>query len=118
MSLKTLFRWHLWLGLISGVFMFLICLTGSIAVFAPEIDWLVIPPLRVRAPADAMRADADKVLASVRAAYPESRVNALTLATRPSFAHVAAIQTRREGRPERLDVYVNPYTAAVQASAW
>ena len=50
MSLKTLFRWHLWLGLVSGACMFVVGLTGALAVFAPEIDWLVIKPLRVSPP--------------------------------------------------------------------
>jgi uncharacterized iron-regulated membrane protein len=114
MSLKTLFRWHLWLGLISGVFMFLICLTGSLAVFAEEIDWLVIPPLRVKAPAAGTQLDVDTVLARVRVAYPEARVNGFTFSRGPAFAHVAALQVRKEGRNQRVDAYVNPYTGDVQ----
>jgi len=114
MSLKTLFRWHLWLGLISGACMFVIGLTGAIAVFAEEIDWLVIPPLRVSAPADATHTDLETVVKKVEAAYPGARMASLHLSTRPSFAHTIAIQARQNGRNQRLDVYVNPFTGAVQ----
>ncbi|MBP7483095.1 MAG: PepSY domain-containing protein, partial [Lacunisphaera sp.] len=70
---KTVFRWHLWLGLFSGIFMFLIGLTGAIAVFAEEIDWLVIPPLRAKAAPDGRRADADTIVANLKARYPGGR---------------------------------------------
>ena len=115
MSLKTLFRWHLWFGLISGLGMFIVGLTGALAVFAPEIDWLVIPALRASAPAgDATRLAPGAILAKVQAAYPEARVGSLQLSTRPSFAHVAALQVRKDGRNARVDAYVNPYTGAIQ----
>ncbi|HUR59717.1 MAG TPA: PepSY-associated TM helix domain-containing protein [Opitutaceae bacterium] len=114
MSLKTLFKWHLWLGLISGVCMFLVGLTGAVAVFAAEIDWLVIPPLRVSAPAAAKQLDVETILDKVRAKYPDARVGSLNLSVRPSFAHVAALQVRRDGRNARVDAYVNPFTGEVQ----
>jgi uncharacterized iron-regulated membrane protein len=33
-----LYRWHAWVGLLSGLFLIVICTTGSIAVFRPEIE--------------------------------------------------------------------------------
>ena len=33
-----LYRWHAWAGLVSGVFLLVICVSGSIAVFRPEIE--------------------------------------------------------------------------------
>src|SRR5687767_15213528 len=33
-----LYRTHAWVGLISGIFLIVICVTGSIAVFRPEIE--------------------------------------------------------------------------------
>ena len=118
MSIKTLFRWHLWLGLLTGICLFIVGLTGSLAVFAPEIDWLIINPLRVPAPADAnaRRTDVETLIARVRAAYPDARVASLELSVRPSFAHVAAVQipTKGETPARRIDVYLNPYSAEIQ----
>ena len=114
MSVKTLFRWHLWLGLVSGLCMFVVGLTGALAVFAPEIDWLVIEPLRVKAEAGAPRLDLETIVAKAQAAYPEARVGSLNVSTSPSFAHVAALAVRQGNRNQRIDVYVNPYTGAIQ----
>lgn len=114
MSTKTLFRWHLWLGLLSGVFLFLIGLTGAIAVFAEEIDWLVLPPLRVSPAPDGRRAEPDDLLASLRAAYPDGRVTSINLSRRPSFAHTASVQVRGpDGRRRTLTVFLDPSTAVI-----
>jgi uncharacterized iron-regulated membrane protein len=116
MSLKTLFKWHLWLGLVSGLCMFVVGMTGALAVFAPEIDWLVIKPLRVSPPPEAQRqrVDAETIVAKVQAAYPDARVGSLNLSVRPSFAHLAAVIVSKDGRNQRTDVYVNPYTGEIQ----
>ena len=114
MSLKTIFRWHLWFGLISGVCMFIVGMTGAVAVFAPEIDWLVIPPLRAKAEPAASRLDMETIIAKAQAAYPEARVGSVNVSIRPSFAHVVALVVRKDNRNQRIDVYVNPYTGEVQ----
>ena len=96
--------------------MFIVGMTGAIAVFAPEIDWLVIKPLRVQASAGAARVDVDTVLTRLHAAYPDARVSSLTLSVRPSFAHTAALQFPRGANSpgRRVDAYVNPYSGEVQ----
>lgn len=115
MSLKTLFRWHLWLGLLSGIFMFLIGLTGAIAVFAEEIDWVVIPPLRAQPAPDGRRADADTIVANLKARYPGARIGALEFSTRPSFAHTASVSVRQpDGRNRGMTAYIDPATGVIQ----
>jgi uncharacterized iron-regulated membrane protein len=115
MSLKTLFRWHLWLGLISGIFMFVIGLTGAIAVFAEEIDWLVIPQLRAHPAPDGRRADADTIIANLQARYPGARIGTLEFSVRPSFAHTASVSVRQpDGRNQARTAYIDPATGTVQ----
>ncbi len=115
MSLKTVFKWHLWLGLISGVCMFLVGMTGAVAVFIEEIDWLVTPGLRVTTPAGATPAPAGAVIAAVRAAHPDGRITTLRLSERPSFAHSATVQLARPQRGS-LQVFVHPVTAEITGS--
>lgn len=110
MTTKTLFRWHLWLGVTTGVFMFLIGLTGAVAVFIEEIDWLVTPALRAAAAPGQPRADADALVATVRAAYPGGRLTALNFSDRPSFAHVAKVTAKTRGT---LDVFLDPVTGRI-----
>jgi len=115
MSLKTLFRWHLWLGLISGVFLFLIGLTGSVAVFAEEIDWLVIPPLRVQPTPIESRVDADVLMTQLHTRYPQARVSSLTLSQRPSFAHTANVKVPQpDGRRRSAVVFLDPATGEIR----
>src|SRR5687767_14616523 len=69
-----LYRTHAWVGLLSGLFLIVICVTGSVAVFRPEIeravdhrglDFTVIPT------GDA-KISAGRAAATARAAYPGS----------------------------------------------
>lgn len=113
MTLKTVFRLHLWLGLISGIFMFLIGMTGAVAVFIDEIDWMVTPALRARAAPDGQRASPNEVLASVREAYPDARITSLGISNRPAFAHTVSLQLKPRGS---LQVFVDPVTAKIQGS--
>ncbi len=115
MSLKTIFRWHLWLGLLSGLFLFLIGMTGAIAVFAEEIEWVVIPPLRAKPAPDGRRADADMIVANLKARYPDGRIDTLEFSTRPSFAHQASVSVRQpDGRSRSVTAYIDPATGAIQ----
>lgn len=116
MTIKNVFRWHLWLGLLSGIFLLLIGTTGSIAVLAEEIDWLLLPPLRAQPAADSRRASADTLVANVRAAHPQARLVTLDLSQRPYFAHVAQIQERAPegGRRRNVTVFLDPATGAIQ----
>ena len=47
---KILYRVHSWLGLNLGLLAFVLCLTGTVAVFGPELTWLTEPALRVAPP--------------------------------------------------------------------
>ncbi len=112
MKIKTLFQWHVWLGVTTGLLMLIIGTSGAIAVFIEEIDWLVTPALRVTPSSESgRRANIDVVLAAVKEAYPEGRLGGLTVSERPSFAHVAKVQVKGRGS---LDVFINPDSGRVQ----
>lgn len=45
MTRRTWFRWHGWIGLTAGLLMFVVCWSGTIAVFSREIDLALDPGL-------------------------------------------------------------------------
>ncbi|MEM6542230.1 MAG: PepSY-associated TM helix domain-containing protein, partial [Bacteroidota bacterium] len=45
---KNLFSIHGWLGLNTGLLLFVICFSGTFATLSNEIDWLLNPEIRVK----------------------------------------------------------------------
>lgn len=111
-ALKTVYRWHQWLGLGAGLFLILIGCSGAIAVFKEEIDWLATPALRVPvAPPASAAPDIDALVASVRSAQPAAKLEALQLSSRAGYAHRAHLQEAGRGS---LEVFLDPATGTVR----
>jgi uncharacterized iron-regulated membrane protein len=104
---KRLFRWHGWIGLNLGLLLFLVCFSGTVAVFSWEIDWAVDPALQAEADSVHWTAIAD----SVEAAYPNHVVTFLAGPRHDGFAALA-YATDPAGRLVKL--WVHPETGAVQ----
>jgi uncharacterized iron-regulated membrane protein len=104
---KRLFRWHGWIGLNLGLLLFLVCFSGTVAVFSWEIDWAVDPALQ----AEADSVDWTAISDSVEAAYPNHVVTFLAGPRHEGFAALA-YATDPAGRLVKL--WVHPETGAVQ----
>ncbi|MCP9496730.1 MAG: PepSY domain-containing protein [Pyrinomonadaceae bacterium MAG19_C2-C3] len=106
---RKLWQWHKWTGLVTGIFILFLSVTGTVAVFKYEIDWLVTPALRVQANDGAPYATLDAALKNVRAAYPSHEVQSVNLAPGKRTAHTFSITND----DVYTEVFVNPYTAEV-----
>ncbi|MDO3380784.1 PepSY-associated TM helix domain-containing protein [Gilvimarinus algae] len=104
------FRLHSWAGLKFSLLMFFVSLTGTLAVFAYEIDWLLTPELRVTPQPAASARPAGELLAAAHRANPEWTITSLNLEL-PSFMAAEAIARDPAGELQRI--YLNPYTAEV-----
>ena len=105
-SRATMFRWHSWLGLATGVFMLLIAWSGSIAVFNDEIGWLVTPELRAE-PARGVRS-LDQVLTAMQSRFPGRRLD-LHIQSGPHWAHTGYVYETGATR----FVHIDPASAAI-----
>ena len=102
------FDLHSWIGLKLCLFLGLICLTGTLAVFSQEIDWLLHKPMRV---ADGgQTASWGRIVHAAQRAHPDWVLEGVTAGHTRLFAARAQMQ-RPDGR--RRFVWVNPYTAEV-----
>lgn len=109
------FTLHSWVGMKLSLLFFFVSLTGTIAVYAYEVDWLFTPALRVEAPfPQAERLPPGTQLAAALQRYPDWT---------PSYFHVnlpgymASELIAKDEQGELRRVYINPYTAEVQGVA-
>lgn len=109
-ALKSVYRWHQWLGLGAGVFLVIIGFSGAVAVFKEEIDWLVTPALRVPAETPAQPTAPDALITSLHAAYPTARLEVLHLSSRTGYAHRAYLKLPDGG----IEAFLDPASGAVR----
>ncbi len=112
MKTKTLWRVHSWLGLLAGLPLLLIALSGSILVFKDELDGLLRPG-EVRAePLPGGRLSYDELHRKAAAALPEHETVGWAIyhgePARADFLYVM-----EHGEDEFLNVHLNPYTGAL-----
>jgi uncharacterized iron-regulated membrane protein len=103
---------HGWLGLPIWAFLFLICLTGSVATISQEIIWLIEPAARSNPPdANATRMPYQAILARIEQQAPGSAVMFLDIPVKEQYALEFYV-----GRPDggERTIYVNPYTGDIQ----
>ncbi|QDT16613.1 PepSY-associated TM helix domain-containing protein [Alienimonas californiensis] len=112
MNKKLLYAVHGWLGLNFGLALFVICLSGTIAVLSHELDWLSNPV--VRAAPRPSRVSYGEMYESVRAAFPDNRIKNMWGPVGPRFACEFWIDS---DKGETVRVYVDPYTGETLGTA-
>ncbi|MDR2441151.1 MAG: PepSY domain-containing protein, partial [Planctomycetaceae bacterium] len=71
---------HLWLGIISGIIVFLICLSGCLLVFRDEINRFADPgKYYVSVPAEGQRLPVDEIISKLEAKNPGMKVTSITI---------------------------------------
>lgn len=102
---------HQWVGLKLSILLSFIFLTGTLAVFSTEIDWLLRPALRVDAATVAGPTNWSGIALAVAAHAPAARIARIEAPLDRGFAATATLQ-----RPDGTFafVYAHPSTGAVQ----
>ncbi len=105
---KALYSVHAWTGIVTGLALFIVCFTGAVVVFKHELDLWANPSLRVL-PLPETPATLDTVLAELRQAYPEARIDSVSLPRQqmPAFTAFARLP---DG--ERVKLAAHPETGA------
>jgi uncharacterized iron-regulated membrane protein len=112
---KRLWQFHSWLGLIAGLGLIVIGLTGSLLVFHDDIEAALNPEFVSVTPAPAGRLPAAELLVSAQRQLPGYEVAGwLYQLDDPEQADLLYI--RKHGAPEWLIATVNQYTGQILAS--
>ncbi len=110
---------HLWLGIASGLVLFIVCLTGTIYTFRSDIEEMLEPEkYSVTVPADAAVIPINKLITTLEQ-QQQGKVVSLEIPADKAESYrvsIAPPQTEnpegeRGGRP--TSYYVNPYTGAI-----
>lgn len=113
---KARSRWwrvHAWLGLKLSLFAVVICLSGTLAVVANELDWLVDPALRVD-PAAGQGAGWGTLADNALQAVPGARLDSIERGPDPWFATIVVLKAP-DGHRRR--VLLDPATGEVKRVA-
>jgi uncharacterized iron-regulated membrane protein len=108
LSARRWFEWHSWIGTTAGLLLFVICWSGTVAVFSEEIDWLLNPAERV-VPSGEMLGW-EKWQEAAQRQYPGLRVDSIIAPSSPRSASELWLEMA-DGK--LLRTYVDPYTAQV-----
>ncbi|MEO6390777.1 MAG: PepSY-associated TM helix domain-containing protein [Pyrinomonadaceae bacterium] len=104
---KILFWTHLTAGLLGGIVIFIMCVTGAALSFEKNLTEFAERNQRyVAVPADAKRLGPQEILNKVREVKPKAKPAGISIANRPDAAYVVSLG--REGQ-----IFVDPYTGAI-----
>ncbi len=106
------FIWHSWLGVLSGLLLFIVCWGGTFATISYELDWLFNPDQRVQAIGEIRRLE--DIYQSVANTFPNSSVETVYS---PRYSNFAAELSIRNEKNQSKRVYVNPYTLEITGVA-
>jgi len=102
---KAIKKIHLWLGLASGIVVFIVCVTGCLWVFNKEINSAFLPDMSVQNSGHLLPPSRLKTIAEAYCPGAE--------AMNVQYNKGEAAQLTLTKEKERTQLFVNPYTGAV-----
>ena len=113
MRTRPAFRfWHRWFGILGGVWLMLLAITGSAIAWYDELDGLLNPDLRHASGSAGQTAPVDQVVARAKEALPGFEPGNILLAQEPDRTHwLLGRQSLPDGSFRAVQVFVDPITA-------
>lgn len=120
--MKSLFRTiHLYLSLVSGLFIMTACFTGAILVFEKELQHAIYPGRYYAKEVKEVQLPLDQLIKAVRSSSPELKITAIKVYADPArnvevaVSREAADKDKKKKRAEgsKTTAFVNPYTGAL-----
>jgi len=110
---KIFMNAHLWLGLSSGLIVFVICLSGTIYVFNTEITENASPQLyRVSYSPGSIRLPVDSLIKKVEAASG-GKISSLSVPAAPDRTYQFNVIMKSDDKRSSIGYFLDPYTGAI-----
>lgn len=107
---------HLWLGLGSGLVVFIVALTGSLLVFEEELEPIMYAQFHtLTPPANGQRLPLDQLVKTATAQFPGKKVSRIEIEPHPGRTVVIGLQQSKNPK-DLLSVALNPYSGAMVAT--
>lgn len=124
---------HLWLGIASGIILFVVCLSGTIYTFSTEIQEMLEPgKFKVAMPTDGRRLSAETIIGRMQDSLGKVSVNSITIPPEAHRVYQVTVKTETKhsetdtaaqkkappaGRGDRGTTYlVDPYTGVIKGT--
>lgn len=104
---------HLWTGLISGIIIVAVCLSGTIYTYNTELrEWSAPHLHQVDQPDNATRMPADLIIEKVSKAAG-GRVSAISIPNDPNRTYQLTVRSEGDNSRSGTSYYVNPYNGEI-----
>lgn len=104
---------HLWLGLGSGLVVFIVALTGSLLVFEEELEPVIYKQFHtITPPARAHRLPLDQLVATATAQFPGKKLSRIEIEPHSDRTVVIGLQQSKKAK-DLLSVALDPYTGKI-----
>lgn len=108
---------HLWTGLISGVVVIAICLSGTIYTYNTELREWASPHLhKVTVPEQGTRLPAESLIADIEE-LSEGKVTAVSIPENPSRTYEFTVRAAGDNSRRGVIYYANPYTGDITGTS-
>ena len=110
-SIRSLRRWHYLTGLVFGVNLILLSLTGAVLVFHDELDGLLHPQAAQTASVSPAQHDFAPIFAEILQEHPGMRLDSFRFAHDDQLLHRLRLRPVTEGEGEARLLWLDPATA-------
>jgi uncharacterized iron-regulated membrane protein len=106
---------HRYLGILTGIVLVIISLTGGFLVFHEELD-LSLNPQFLRVNSQGEMLSPQRVTEIARTEFPSLQVHRITVPRQPNQVYSALMTSSTNDEAQTLDVYIHPYTGHILGS--
>ena len=97
---RVFYEAHLWLGILSGLVVFVVCLSGAIYVFRPDVEMALEPEKYYVTPEkDAVPMPVDELIAKIEQERKENRVSSVAMFDDPKRTWIFSLTSNQPMMP-------------------